>query len=180
VPCRPIHSRHRQSRNEQWRGPCYWILTDRVCRERVVHAKGGGAHGVFEVTHDISDLTLATDSRETSSGAGLVSDLAEELGAGEVGDVVGVGWQKGIGDRYWILTDRVCRERVVHAKGGGAHGEQVDQVEVLEEERSVRAGTLSSVRLLNGSALRRGLKMPSQEVFQKVSSPVYRDEDELD
>jgi hypothetical protein len=33
--------------------------------------------------------TLATDSRETSSGAGLVSDLAEELGAGEIGDVVG-------------------------------------------------------------------------------------------
>jgi hypothetical protein len=30
-------------------------------------------------------------------------------------------------------------------------------VEVLEEERSVRAGTLSSVRLLNGSALRRGI-----------------------
>ena len=27
--------------------------------ERVVHAKGGGAHGVFEATHDISDLTCA-------------------------------------------------------------------------------------------------------------------------
>ncbi|KAM0788839.1 hypothetical protein ACM66B_002924 [Microbotryomycetes sp. NB124-2] len=27
--------------------------------ERVVHAKGGGAHGVFEVTHDISDLCSA-------------------------------------------------------------------------------------------------------------------------
>ncbi|KWU47565.1 catalase-domain-containing protein [Rhodotorula sp. JG-1b] len=27
--------------------------------ERVVHAKGGGAHGVFEVTHDISDLTCS-------------------------------------------------------------------------------------------------------------------------
>ncbi|GAA6016108.1 hypothetical protein JCM10207_004446 [Rhodosporidiobolus poonsookiae] len=27
--------------------------------ERVVHAKGGGAHGYFEVTHDISDLTCA-------------------------------------------------------------------------------------------------------------------------
>lgn len=27
--------------------------------ERVVHAKGGGAHGFFEVTHDISDLTCA-------------------------------------------------------------------------------------------------------------------------
>ena len=27
--------------------------------ERVVHAKGAGAHGVFEVTHDISDLTSA-------------------------------------------------------------------------------------------------------------------------
>ncbi|KAI9258766.1 catalase [Phascolomyces articulosus] len=27
--------------------------------ERVVHAKGAGAHGVFEVTHDISDLTKA-------------------------------------------------------------------------------------------------------------------------
>lgn len=24
--------------------------------ERVVHAKGSGAHGVFEVTHDISDM----------------------------------------------------------------------------------------------------------------------------
>ena len=27
--------------------------------ERVVHAKGAGAHGTFEVTHDISDLTCA-------------------------------------------------------------------------------------------------------------------------
>jgi len=27
--------------------------------ERVVHAKGGGAHGVFEATHDISDLCCA-------------------------------------------------------------------------------------------------------------------------
>lgn len=35
--------------------------------------------------------------------------------------------------------------------------EQVDQVEVLEEERSVRAGTLSSVGLLNGRTLRRGV-----------------------
>jgi catalase len=27
--------------------------------ERVVHAKGAGAHGYFEVTHDVSDLTRA-------------------------------------------------------------------------------------------------------------------------
>lgn len=27
--------------------------------ERVVHAKGAGAHGYFEVTHDITDLTCA-------------------------------------------------------------------------------------------------------------------------
>ncbi|KAK0550887.1 hypothetical protein OC845_002450 [Tilletia horrida] len=27
--------------------------------ERVVHAKGGGAHGVFEATHDVSDITAA-------------------------------------------------------------------------------------------------------------------------
>lgn len=35
--------------------------------------------------------------------------------------------------------------------------EQVDQVEVLEKERSVWAGTLSGVRLLHGGALRRGV-----------------------
>ena len=29
------------------------------CAERVVHAKGAGAHGVFEITHDISDLSCA-------------------------------------------------------------------------------------------------------------------------
>ena len=28
--------------------------------ERVVHAKGAGAHGYFEVTHDISDLSCAS------------------------------------------------------------------------------------------------------------------------
>lgn len=27
--------------------------------ERVVHAKGGGAHGYFEVTHDVSKYTKA-------------------------------------------------------------------------------------------------------------------------
>ena len=25
--------------------------------ERVVHAKGAGAHGYFEITHDLSDIT---------------------------------------------------------------------------------------------------------------------------
>ena len=27
--------------------------------ERVVHAKGAGAHGFFEVTHDVTDITKA-------------------------------------------------------------------------------------------------------------------------
>lgn len=27
--------------------------------ERVVHAKGAGAHGYFEATHDVSDITCA-------------------------------------------------------------------------------------------------------------------------
>lgn len=27
--------------------------------ERVVHAKGGGAHGYFEATHDVSDVCMA-------------------------------------------------------------------------------------------------------------------------
>ncbi|KAF9505888.1 hypothetical protein BS47DRAFT_487546 [Hydnum rufescens UP504] len=27
--------------------------------ERVIHAKGAGAHGIFKVTHDISDFTSA-------------------------------------------------------------------------------------------------------------------------
>lgn len=31
----------------------------RVCSERVVHAKGAGAHGVFTATHDLSDITVA-------------------------------------------------------------------------------------------------------------------------
>jgi catalase len=32
---------------------------DQSFRLQVVHAKGSGAHGVFEVTHDITDLTSA-------------------------------------------------------------------------------------------------------------------------
>lgn len=115
--------------------------------------------------------TLATDSRETSSGAGLVSDLAEELGAGEIGDVVGdlkdAVRSASLGVDNTLPADAIRQYLVAIADPLSPPDlrnalavkvrEQVDQVEVLEEERSVRAGTLSSVRLLNGSALRRGI-----------------------
>lgn len=37
---------------------CFWPLTHDSTAQ--VHAKGAGAHGVFEVTHDITDLTCAS------------------------------------------------------------------------------------------------------------------------
>lgn len=43
-----------------------WVLIEKMATfnreripERVVHAKGAGAHGVFEVTHDVSKYTKA-------------------------------------------------------------------------------------------------------------------------
>jgi catalase len=33
--------------------------------ERVVHAKGAGAYGEFEVTHDISDLVSSSGVRKS-------------------------------------------------------------------------------------------------------------------
>ena len=52
------------------RGPVLlqdWHLLERMAHfnrervpERVVHAKGGGAHGVFEVTHDVTQFTKAS------------------------------------------------------------------------------------------------------------------------
>ena len=58
--------------------PCHWLLCSLNFRnvdfhhidliahfdreripERVVHAKGAGAHGYFEVTHDVTDLSCA-------------------------------------------------------------------------------------------------------------------------
>jgi catalase len=51
--------------------------------ERVVHAKGGGAYGVFEVTNDVSDLTLADlfqPGRKTPMLARF-SSVAGELGS---------------------------------------------------------------------------------------------------
>jgi catalase len=35
------------------------LFNCRLTKSSVVHAKGAGAHGVFEVTDDISDLTSA-------------------------------------------------------------------------------------------------------------------------
>ena len=120
---------------------------------------------------------LATNSRETSSGARLVANFAEEFGAGEVRDVVGdlkyavssaslgvddtlpadVKASGSSGDRF----RRTAGEPVSPPDSRNALAvkvrEQVNQVEVLEEERSVRAGALRSIRLLHGRTLRRGV-----------------------
>ena len=43
--------------------------------ERVVHAKGAGAFGEFEVTHDISDVVWHPDSLALQS---FISDLTKD------------------------------------------------------------------------------------------------------
>ena len=56
------------------------------CAERVVHAKGAGAHGVFEVTHDISDLTCAALFNKVGKTAPLTirfSTVGGELGSAD-------------------------------------------------------------------------------------------------
>src|SRR3982074_527068 len=54
--------------------------------ERVVHAKGGGAHGYFEVTADVSEFTkaafLSTVGRRTPVFARF-SAVAGELGSAD-------------------------------------------------------------------------------------------------
>ncbi|PIL27423.1 hypothetical protein GSI_10571 [Ganoderma sinense ZZ0214-1] len=54
--------------------------------ERVVHAKGAGAHGEFEVTHDISDLTCAALFNKVGKKAPLTirfSTVGGELGSAD-------------------------------------------------------------------------------------------------
>ncbi len=54
--------------------------------ERVVHAKGSGAHGFFEVTHDLTDFTSArflSEIGKTTSLFGRFSQVAGELGSAD-------------------------------------------------------------------------------------------------
>ena len=57
--------------------------------ERVVHAKGGGAHGFFEVTNDVTDFTkaafLARPGKRTE-GFARFSTVAGEQGFPELVD----------------------------------------------------------------------------------------------
>ena len=54
--------------------------------ERVVHAKGSGAHGFFEVTHDLSDFTSArflSETGKTTPVFARFSQVAGELGSAD-------------------------------------------------------------------------------------------------
>jgi len=54
--------------------------------ERVVHAKGSGAHGFFEVTHDLTDFTSArflSETGKTTPVFARFSQVAGELGSAD-------------------------------------------------------------------------------------------------
>lgn len=62
----------------------FWLRS--CCPERVVHAKGAGAHGVFEITHDISDLTCAALFNKVGKTAPITirfSTVGGELGSAD-------------------------------------------------------------------------------------------------
>ncbi|OBT81567.1 hypothetical protein VE02_10078 [Pseudogymnoascus sp. 03VT05] len=115
--------------------------------ERVVHAKGAGAYGTFEVTHDISDITtidiLDTVGKETKAVARFST----------------VGGEKGSPDSAVILADspsnsiQTRRNPETHLKDAtmfwdylSTHQEAIHQVMHLFSDR----GTPYSYRHMNG------------------------------
>ncbi|KZT34387.1 catalase [Sistotremastrum suecicum HHB10207 ss-3] len=56
--------------------------------ERVVHAKAAGAHGYFEVTHDISDLTCAALFNKVGKRARVTARLSTVAGEAGSADTV--------------------------------------------------------------------------------------------
>ena len=123
------------------------------------------------VTSRVGGSTLATDGREAGGRARLVADLGEDVGAADVGDVVGdlkdtvgsgaLGVDDTLGDPLAVKvgeTDKWRRSASAEVGVGVGKGcAQVDVVEVLEDERAVEANALGRVRLLHGLALRGGV-----------------------
>jgi len=101
------------------------------------------------VTSGIGRSTLPSDSRETSGGADLGSDLREEFGASQVGDVVG-NFESSMSSCSLGVNDTLGDTLSVEVSEG------IDQVEVLKEERSLSSSTLSGVWLLKRVTLRVG------------------------
>jgi catalase len=71
---------------------------DRV-PERIVHAKGSGAHGFFEVTHDVTEFTSA----EFLSGIGTTTPMFARFStvAGELGSTDTVRDPRGFALRFY-------------------------------------------------------------------------------
>lgn len=80
--------------------------------ERVVHAKAAGAHGFFEVTHDISDLTDAdflTGIGKRTELTTRISTVGPEKGSADtVRDVRGwaIKLKTAEGNQDWVFNDQ--------------------------------------------------------------------------
>lgn len=91
--------------------------------ERVVHAKGGGAFGYFEVTHDVSQYTAAkvfsSIGKRTPMGVRF-STVAGEMGSSDtVRDPRGFALKFYTEDGIWDLVGRtlaffLLRKRFIH------------------------------------------------------------------
>lgn len=76
------------------------------------------------VAGGIGRTALAADSAETGSSAGAVANLAEDVGAGEIGDIVG-HFEVSVGTRTFCVDDTLGNALTVEV------GEEVDEVEVF-------------------------------------------------
>ncbi|XP_068912114.1 catalase-like isoform X2 [Tenebrio molitor] len=92
-----------------------WVLIDKLSHfsreripERVVHAKGAGAFGYFEVTHDITQYTAAkvfSKLGKKTPVAVRFSQVAGEMGSADtVRDVRGFAWKFYTEDGIWDLV----------------------------------------------------------------------------
>jgi hypothetical protein len=92
-----------------------WVLIDKLSHfsreripERVVHAKGAGAFGYFEVTHDITQYTAAkvfSKLGKKTPVAVRFSQVAGEMGSADtVRDVRGFAWKFYTEDGTWDLV----------------------------------------------------------------------------
>jgi len=90
------------------------------------------------VTGGIGRSTLTSNSRE-SSGADLGTDFGEELGAGEVRDVVS-NFEGTVSSSSLSVNDTFGNTFAIKVC------ESIDQVEVLKEERSLLASALDTIR----------------------------------
>lgn len=123
------------------------VVVDPVNVSLVGVELGGETSGV---SSSIGGSLLSSNGGESSEGLGLLTDLGQEIGAVEVGDIVS-------DLELSVSTGSLSVDNSLGDSLSVEVGEQVDQGKVLEQERSVLADSLGGEGVLDGVTVSGGV-----------------------